>query len=266
MNNPANGDNDRWEELQITRLLFGLSPDEQTEFDRLAEQSPVEQLHHFEQVVASLDLAWSDSTSMPLPDHLRKAIRSRAIEELGGPVTVPTRPLEPTKTSSPRSSKFPWLVAAACMVITMLTLFNSKLDPLDPSTALDLSQQRLKLISTIDDVVQVDWAPGPTEIANAAGDVVWSPSEQSGFMRFRGLPVNDPTREQYQLWIFDKNQDDKTPIDGGVFDISSEQEAIVSIHAKLRVQEAYLFAVTIEKPGGVVVSSRERLPLLAEVK
>jgi anti-sigma-K factor RskA len=77
--------------------------------------------------------------------------------------------------------------------------------------------------------------------------------------------MNVPTVQQYQLWIFDKNQSDKTPVDGGVFDITSDQEIIIPIQAKLRVQEAYLFAVTIEKPGGVVVSSRERLPLLATV-
>lgn len=83
-------------------------------------------------------------------------------------------------------------------------------------------------------------------------------------MRFRSLAVNDPTKEQYQLWIFDKNQSEATPIDGGVFDIT-ESDAVVPIDAKLRVNDAYLFAVTIEKPGGVVVSSRERLPLLATV-
>ena len=84
-------------------------------------------------------------------------------------------------------------------------------------------------------------------------------------MRFRGLTMNTPTVEQYQLWIFDKNQSEQTPIDGGVFDIDSDQEVIIPIQAKLRVREAYLFAITIEKPGGVVVSSRERLPLLAAV-
>ena len=38
------------------------------------------------------------------------------------------------------------------------------------------------------------------------------------------------------------------------------------IQAKLHVEEVYMFAITIEKPGGVVVSSRERLPLLAKVE
>ena len=79
------------------------------------------------------------------------------------------------------------------------------------------------------------------------------------------MPVNEPSDEQYQLWIFDKNQDEKTPVDGGVFDIASEGEVIVPIRAALKVRDPYLFAVTVEKPGGVVVSSRARLPLLGAV-
>ena len=84
-------------------------------------------------------------------------------------------------------------------------------------------------------------------------------------MRFNGLPVNDPAVEQYQLWIFDAQQDQRYPVDGGVFDVTSAAETVVQIDPKLRIVEPTLFAITIEKPGGVVVSSRERLPLLAKV-
>ena len=85
-------------------------------------------------------------------------------------------------------------------------------------------------------------------------------------MTFRGLPANDPTRTQYQLWIFDQNQDERHPVDGGVFDIApGSSEAVVPITAKLAVHTPTLFAVTIEKPGGVVVSSRQRLVLAAKV-
>ena len=79
------------------------------------------------------------------------------------------------------------------------------------------------------------------------------------------LPVNDPSRRQYQLWIFDKSRSAEKPVDGGVFDVSSTGELIVPIDAKLAVTEAFLFAITAEKPGGVVVSDREDLLLLAQV-
>lgn len=84
-------------------------------------------------------------------------------------------------------------------------------------------------------------------------------------MTFSGLPVNNPSEEQYQLWIFDAKQDDRYPIDGGVFDVTSPT-VVVPIDAKIRVSDPSMFAITIEKPGGVVVSDRSRLPLLAKVK
>lgn len=266
MSSPGNSTSESWEELQITRLLFGLSLDEQAEFDRLTETLPVEQKTSFEQVVASLDLAWSDPQSMPLPDHLRKAIRSRAIEEFTTPAIQPVGSTTAGGARPSPSTKLPWLVAAACMAITAMTLFTSV--PIAPNKeiTLSLTEQRSKLIASTADLVKADWSEGPNPINDAAGDVVWSSSQQQGFMRFRGLPVNDPTKAQYQLWIFDKNQSENTPIDGGVFDVSSDQEAVVPIQAKLRAENVYMFAVTIEKPGGVVVSSRGNLPLVASVK
>lgn len=100
----------------------------------------------------------------------------------------------------------------------------------------------------------------------ANGEVVWSDERQEGFMRFEGLPPNNPGSYQYQLWIFDGERDERYPVDGGVFDIAVHgKETIVPIRATLPVKRAQMFAVTLEAPGGVVVSSRERLLLLAKV-
>ena len=84
-------------------------------------------------------------------------------------------------------------------------------------------------------------------------------------MRFESLAPNDPETSQYQLWIFDPTRADweARPVDGGVFDVPSSGEVCVPIDAKLAVRETALFAVTLEVPGGVVVSRRERLVLTA---
>ena len=103
------------------------------------------------------------------------------------------------------------------------------------------------------------------DAGGVTGDVIWSNHRQQGFLRFRGMAHNDSAKSQYQLWIFDAKQDDRYPIDGGVFDIdSSSGDVIVRIHAKLRVVDPAMFAVTIEKPGGVVVSDRKRLLVVAK--
>lgn len=85
-------------------------------------------------------------------------------------------------------------------------------------------------------------------------------------MVFQNMKPNDPYVEQYQLWVFDSKRDERFPVDGGVFNISSTGETIVAIRTAVRVEDATLFAVTIERPGGVVVSDRSRLPLLAQPK
>ncbi len=77
-------------------------------------------------------------------------------------------------------------------------------------------------------------------------------------MRLRGLPVNDAAKLQYQLWIFDGGRSHKQPVDGGVFDVG-QGETLVPIRARLDVRQPKLFAITVEAPGGVVVSEQEHI-------
>jgi anti-sigma-K factor RskA len=57
------------------------------------------------------------------------------------------------------------------------------------------------------------------------------------------------------LWIFDGTRDKRYPVDGGVFDVpANSAEVVIPIRATLPIRKAAAFAVTVEKPGGVVVS------------
>jgi hypothetical protein len=147
-------------------------------------------------------------------------------------------------------------------IVTVSVSVPAKI-PAPPSFA----EQRAALLADGAKVTRVDWSATKDEAATGVtGDVVWDEAHDRGFMRFQGLAANDPQKLQYQLWIFDKEQDERHPIDGGVFDIDRKTgDVIVPIRAKIGVQTATLFAITIEKPGGVVVSSRKRLVLAAKV-
>lgn len=126
------------------------------------------------------------------------------------------------------------------------------------------SAARAQLLASAVDVQTLPWsATGDPAAHGVTGDVVWSPSLQEGYLRFNGLAPNDPRILQYQLWIFDKRRDDRFPVDGGVFDISPTGEVVIKISPKLFVAEPVLFAITIEPPGGVVVSKRERIVVTA---
>nr|MDJ0787292.1 anti-sigma factor [Myxococcota bacterium] len=157
-----------------------------------------------------------------------------------------------------------WLAAAAGWALVWLGGVPQPTP--EPAPAPTVAERLASLETRAADLVRVDWSAGGDETGGTAqGDVVWSDALQEGYMRFEGLAVNDPTKEQYQLWIFDAARDAAHPVDGGVFDVAEGGEVIVPIRAHLPVDEATLFAVTVERPGGVVVSSRERIAVLAQV-
>ncbi|MBK9520021.1 MAG: hypothetical protein IPO09_22405 [Anaeromyxobacter sp.] len=125
--------------------------------------------------------------------------------------------------------------------------------------------RREALLREAPDARTVAWAATKDPAAQgASGDVVWSGARQAGFMRIRGLQRNDRVRAQYQLWIFDAAREAAHPVDGGVFDVAGD-EVVVPIDAAVAVDRPTLFAVTVERPGGVVVSRRERIVLAAAV-
>jgi anti-sigma-K factor RskA len=134
-------------------------------------------------------------------------------------------------------------------------------------TGADIQSERRAFLASHPHAIERAWrAGGDTTGEQVAGDVVWDEASQTGYMRFVNLRHNEPNAEQYQLWIFDGTRDQRYPVDGGVFDITSRGgEQIVRIHAKLRVQVPLIFAVTVEHPGGVVVSDRTRIAAIADV-
>jgi hypothetical protein len=107
------------------------------------------------------------------------------------------------------------------------------------------------------------WAWGGAA-GHGAGDVVWDPRRQRGYLRLQGYVPNDPMRSQYQAWIFDAGRDDRYPVDGGVFDVpAGVGEVVVPIQAGKPVERAAAFAITVERPGGTAVSDRSKLVAFA---
>lgn len=277
---------ERYQDLLIERAIQGLSGEELVEMNKLKRQFPRDDDDSFEQVVAALDVALNkaiDDTSVELPAPLRSRLLRQADnylehqhEDAGGMKTDSDGDSHDTIAGgpSPAKSESAWtvrerlfaFVTAASLLIAVVSFATRPERPPPAPPALSLAEQRTRLIETAADVHTTKWEATPDPAAKkASGDVVWSDQQQQGFMRFTGLPVNDPEEQQYQLWIFDFEQSDETPVDGGVFNITSTGEVIVPIDAKLRISKAKMFAVTIEKPNGVPRSERERLPLLAKV-
>ena len=56
----------------------------------------------------------------------------------------------------------------------------------------------------------------------------------------------------------------KTPVDGGTFDVNADGEVIIPINAKVKALNPQAFAITMEKPGGVMVSEQKEVAAIAK--
>ena len=269
---------ERLHDLLADRALVGLSPEEEMELVQLLAQYPGTDIDALERAAAATLLA-SLGQLEPMPDHVAQKLyqqagaplpQSRPVMQATVPMPgAPERPSNviafpgpqaPVKKPSRVFAVMGWVAAAACLLLLLGTLFVKRPVPQPMASA-----ERTKLIAK-PGTTKLDWtATADPASTRASGDVVWNAVEQKGYMRFKGLAKNDKSVFQYQLWIFDKNRDDKYPVDGGVFDVDSETgDVVVPITARLKVDEPVLFAVTVEKPGGVVVSKRERIVVTAK--
>ena len=152
-----------------------------------------------------------------------------------------------------------WLAAAACLALTGFLWLHPQMQTAG-SNSVPLTQ-----VLAAGDVIRVAFnAPGAAS-DQSGGEVIWSTSLQSGYLRLRGLARNESRRSQYQLWIVDPLRDPTYPVDGGVFDFRGE-EVLVPIQAKLGIYSPHAFVITTEQPGGIVKSRADQPVLLAQVK
>jgi anti-sigma-K factor RskA len=272
-------------DLLADRAAFGLDDDEAAQLDALLGQHGWVRDECLDEVAAMLAVSLDEADAAPMPEDVaarisagvHAQIASEAPEIAGriGPETaaMPTTAPSPTSAAAaPSGGAMGWLgwVAAAAAIAVAVMVAN----PTEPARP----QNRAQLVSWIDQhpsAVQWDWAPGlvdPDE--DATGLVTFDPETQEGYMLIKGLEPNDPKFQQYQLWIWDQERepdpenpaplaDNVHPVDGGVFDVNSEGEAVIPIEAKLIVGKPYLFAITVERPGGVAKSGKEHVPLIA---
>ncbi len=265
-------------ELLAAEAVGDIDGPERDELDRLLGEDPGLrfELSSMELAVAAAAVAHLGPPARhePLDDALRQRILGAALEDAEAPLTPAPAPKDaplrltgrqdpPMRSSGPIFGVVGWLAAAACLVLAVLAWTGAP----NVGGSGSLREARAQLLAEADDAVVIDWqdwalaGEGP-EITGVKGDVVWSESRQMGFLRFVGLPANNPSEEQYQLWIVDERglatEDGRSArISGAIFDAETG-ETIVPIDPGIPVENAKLFAVTIEKPGGVWVSDMTR--------
>lgn len=266
-------------DLLTKRVIYGLDADEQGELDKFDREVVESEFRTLE--VAAAAISMTSLEVEPMPEHLAAKILQNAPSAFQSAVepTAPVYTAGDVFNKKPRTSIFGWLgwgIAAVLLVVLGIDVYHDRIEPRTeqaktveqptPPRALTPAEQREQLMRSAPDVVSASWAPGNMKDMQISGDIVWSDAKQAGYMRFHGLPANDPTKATYQLWIFDQTQDKATPIDGGTFDVNADGDVVVPINPRLHATKPEMFAVTMEKPGGVVVSKREKIAVLAKVE
>lgn len=247
-------------DLMADEAVYGLSDADSQRLESYFREHPEHDRDGLMEAAAAVELLGANADE-PLPNHLRaNLIASFKPADVGAgsspaSPTAPAAPRPPEKASDVRVLELrqrlslAWWATAAAIVLAALGWFRA----ISP-TAMPPMQPTLEAVLAAADVQRASWSGLVDDYRGVSGDVVWSDEQQFGYMRLVGLPANDPAVAQYQLWIVDPSRDAE-PVDGGVFDMPTVAgEVRIPIDAKLPVDDPTTFAITLEQPGGVVVS------------
>ena len=245
-------------ELLVLRATEGLSDAQAQALRTLLNEHDLEDTTELDLAAAAAANACALNESAPqedAPGYLKSKLRQDAEQFFNKQRVVEFRP----KASPTTERSFNWGWATAAMLAIAMFVSNV----VDFRNQATLESQRDELIAQANTTV-VDWGkPDNPAYADVTGNVVWNDDLQQGYMLLSNMPVNDPATTQYQLWVVDSDRD-ANPVDGGVFDIpEGETTVIIPINAKLAVSGPEAFAITREKPGGVVVSKGPLLVVAA---
>ncbi|HSP41544.1 MAG TPA: anti-sigma factor [Luteolibacter sp.] len=248
----------RFDELCAGRAIGDLSPEEERELANLCQQLGVSPDATFDLVAAAVQADALAGSADPLPGHLAKRLHdwADAMPAAGPAADNVIRPRVSAWQKVARSPLTGWAAAAAVLILSLVITRDEK--PLPPAQA----EQQLR--AEANDLIERRFE-GLGDFEQAGGTVIWSDSQQRGYMILDGVPANDPRQAQYQLWIVDPARDADAPVDGGVFDIPRDaSRAVIPITAKLPIDNPQAFVITLEQPGGVVKSKQETVVALAK--
>ena len=263
---------DRFEELEAGRIFGDLDSNETKEWEKLSADPRCKSDLSLELAAAALESKYLGNEET----GLSKDLLGKLQEDMAGFV-VPEEPKESednvirpanwqTILAAPKTG---WAIAAlfALLLIAQSFIDKGPQEPTGLTTAKvetpSAKESRDTLISKASDLVKSDFG-GLESYGEMSGTVVWSDELQEGYMSLTNLPANNPGANQYQLWIVDPARDEK-PVDGGVFDIpSGDGTTIIPIRNPLVITDPKAFVITLEQPGGVVVSKQEVVVALAK--
>lgn len=277
---------DRLMDLLAEEATQGLSAAQQAELESLLAQHPSVDADGLRLAAAAVELASPPAPIEAMPASLRATLLSAGITEVEAAGASPADRIEQGRTLKFPTAARPsaarawggWLAAAACLLLAAAGWWAAmnrapgvgRSGPPGVVKAVPIAE--FDALAKEPGTVRMSWSDWalndqPPTIAGVKGEVVWNEARQTGYLLFDGLPKNDPTREQYQLWIVDARglfdpTGQSARISGAIFDAVDGRFAI-PISPAIPVKGAGAFALTIEQPGGTWVSNMSRRVVIA---
>ncbi|VTR99824.1 anti-sigma factor [Tuwongella immobilis] len=273
---------ERLHELLADRAVFGLSIDDERELQELLRIFPDVDADEWDRLAAQVDLATCGEDLPALPPSLVDRVQARI------PAQVSVSRKGNHRSRLQTRELLAWLIAAACFLVAVYSWTAPKSEPPIPVPGNDrspiavrdsgespapsvsvpsLAQQMDELLASSDGILHVRLSESVSaNDLTVSGEIVWSRTEQRGFLRLKGLPTNDPTKSQYQLWIVEDSMLRSETVNAGVFDVEQQnRELIVPIRADHLVQQPNTFVISIEPPGGSRDLTVGGYPLVAKL-
>ena len=256
----------RFEELEAGRILGDLDEAEIKEWQELSKDPRCQFDGSLELAAAAIEAEFLQAKDEALPEGLLAKLHEGKAGFVSEQVEPTPDKVVPMTSSGGllKSVQLAWGIAALFAILFVARMMvPGPDDSIGPVVVKPTPKQALaKLEKEASDLYESNFG-GLGNYEGMSGKVTWSDDKQEGYMTLTNLPTNNPQAKQYQLWIVDPGRDDK-PVDGGVFDIPANADtAIVPIRSALAVNDPKAFVITLEQPGGVVVSKQETVVALA---
>jgi len=266
-------------------VLGQLNAHEQREVEEMANRFPdiKEEINAIEVAMEQYAVSHAIQPTTGLEKQIFEKITA-PVERPSGAAAEPTTsgkvvPLYEDKSSTIKTLKFALVACIALLVVSAVALYSAH-DQLNTANAqiASLSTDREKFAATVSYIKSEN--KELQEIAAIASDPTWSSVKLAGtkispqanmlvYWHKKGqhvvvdntkmeLPENDNTH-QYQLWAIVNGK----PVDLGVFDAQAQPKKLL-ISMK-EVSNAQAFAVTLEKRGGSIAPTMEKMVAVGAV-
>ena len=237
-------------DLLATRACQPLSYTEELELNHLLDEFPEYTPDYFEPIASLADstmYAHDQQNLTSMPESIQKKIISnfRSENEESTFLKIFRNIFQ--------APKLAWAMTCLLAIGTSMSMIEFRNYE---TNYRNLPVKKALLEISSEDLIEYNWFAQTNEFCDCSGNVIWSDDGQRGFITLAGLPMNDSSKNQYQIWIVDPNMH-ANPVDGGVFDIvTTKSPTIIPINPKLPIEKAKGFAITLEQTGGVVISEQ----------